>query len=110
MSLSSTGDVTLPEGSLHRCPLPRTDVPPTIYGMEKIVKTTVYLPDAEYRRLKALARSEGRSTAELLREAVKDYARRRGSPGRPRSVGMLAGGDSLAERSEELLEGFGAET
>lgn len=85
-----------------------TIVPSTIYGMEKTVKTTVYLPDAEYRRLKALARAAGRSTSELLREAVKEYTHRRAVTDRPRSVGMLAAGADLAESTETLLDGFGS--
>ncbi len=85
-------------------------VPATIYGMEKIVKTTVYLPDADYRRMKALARADGRSTAELLRQAVREYANRRAATTLPRSVGMLGAGAELAERAEELLDGFGRDT
>ena len=72
------------------------------------VKTTVYLDAAEYRRLKALAAREGRSAAELIRAAVSEYARTRTEPRLPRSLGVAASGDgTLAERSEDLLEGMG---
>ncbi|MGH7467423.1 MAG: CopG family transcriptional regulator [Longimicrobiales bacterium] len=81
----------------------------TIYGnhMESI-KTTVYLPAAEYRRLQALARAEGRSTAELIREAVAEYAGRRAGQKRPRSLGAFRSGrKTIAEKAEHLLEGLG---
>ncbi|MEQ9570082.1 MAG: ribbon-helix-helix domain-containing protein [Longimicrobiales bacterium] len=77
--------------------------------MGKKVKTTVYLDDGEYRRLKHLAKSEGRSTAELIRAAVSEYADRHASPALPRSLGIGGSGDpDFAARSEELLEGFGS--
>lgn len=73
------------------------------------VKTTVYLNDSDYRRLKALAASEGRSAAELIRVAVSEYAERREARPLPSSIGAAASerGD-VARRDEELLEGFGA--
>jgi len=72
------------------------------------VKTTVYLDAADYRRLKALARAEGRPTAELIRAAVAEYAQRRGLRRLPASIGAGGSGDgSLSERAEELLEGMG---
>ena len=76
--------------------------------MNAVTKTTVYLPVAEYRRLKALAEAEGRSTAELVREAVIEYAQRRAAAARPRSIGAIRTGRSnLSEKAEELLDGFG---
>jgi hypothetical protein len=76
--------------------------------MSELTKTTVYLPEAEYRRLKALARAEDRPAAELLREAVVEYTARR-TPRRrlPRSLGAgrsLRG--DVGERAEELLAGM----
>ena len=71
-------------------------------------KTTVYLDAVEYRKLQQLARQEGRSAAELIREAVLEYNARRGSSVRPRSLGAGRSRDgSLSERTEELLQGFG---
>jgi predicted transcriptional regulator len=46
--------------------------------MSESTKTTVYLDADDYRRLKALARAQGGSAAELVREAVAEYVRRRG--------------------------------
>jgi predicted DNA-binding protein len=42
-----------------------------------VMKTTVYLVEADYKRLKAVARQQKRPAAELIREAVSDFARRR---------------------------------
>jgi len=72
------------------------------------VKTTVYLDAGDYRRLKALAGAEGRSTAELIRAAVAEYARLRARPALPSSLGAGRSRDgTLSERAEELLEGMG---
>ena len=72
------------------------------------MKTTVYLNAGDYRRLKQLAQAEGRTAAELVREAVSEYARRRAAPARPRSIGAGRSGRSdLSERAEELLAGIG---
>lgn len=79
-------------------------VPYMLGGMNATTKTTVYLDSAAYRRLKALAREQNRSAAELVREAVAEYARRHGAGGRPRSVGLgRSGRGDLSERAEELL-------
>ncbi len=76
----------------------------------KTIKTTVYLNAPDYRRLKSLAADQGRSAAELVREAVAEYAAAATRRRWPRSIGM---GDSgvpdLAERHEEMMDGFGAE-
>lgn len=72
------------------------------------VKTTVYLDAADYRRVKALATAEGRSAAELIRTAVSEYAKRHTTAGLPSSLGAGASGTpDLAERLEDLLDGFG---
>lgn len=72
------------------------------------IKTTVYLPAADYGKLKSIADAEDRPAAELIREAVAEYASRKVRARLPRSIGM---GDSgmpdLAERYEEYLDGFG---
>ncbi len=76
--------------------------------MSEPTKTTVYLGGAEYRRLKQLARREKRPAAELVREAVAEYVRRRARRLRPRSVGAFRSGmKDLGERAEELLQGMG---
>ncbi len=78
--------------------------------MADTTRTTVYLDAADYRRLKALAQAEGRSAAELVREAVSEYARRQPGRPRPRSLGAgHSGRGDLSERAEELLAGMGHE-
>ncbi|WP_448569608.1 ribbon-helix-helix domain-containing protein [Thermus sp.] len=61
-----------------------------------MVKTTLYLPQELKRLLEMRARQEGRSQAELIREAIERYLSRPGS----KSLG--AGADpELAGRSAE---------
>lgn len=73
-------------------------------------KTTVYLDAAAYRRLQELARDRGCPAAELIREAVAEYADRHAPRPRPRSIGVLrSGAGDLSERAEERLAGFGEE-
>jgi hypothetical protein len=77
--------------------------------MPAVTKTTVYLPEDDYRRLKALAEAQQRPAAELVREAVAEYAARH-TP-RPRLPRSLGAGRSrkgdLSLRAEELLAGMG---
>jgi predicted transcriptional regulator len=76
--------------------------------MAELMKTTIYLPAADYRRLKVLARQQDRPTAELIREAVAEYTRRQGSARRPASVGAgKSGAGDISQRAEELLNGMG---
>lgn len=76
--------------------------------MSALTKTTVYLRQADYRRLQAIARKQERSAAEVIREAVADYAEKHGRTGRPRSLGAgHSGRGDLSERTEELLAGMG---
>ncbi len=71
-------------------------------------KTTVYLDAADLRRIKRLARRLGRPAAELIREAVAEYARAHAPTERARSVGAgQSGAGDLSERAEELLRGLG---
>jgi hypothetical protein len=75
--------------------------------MDTPQKTTVYLDRADYQRLKALARRQGRKPAALVREAVAVYTRQHGTP-LPRSLGAgRSGKRNLSERAEQLLRGMG---
>jgi predicted DNA-binding protein len=76
-------------------------------------KTSVYLTEHESKRLSDLARSEGRSQAEIIREAISAYV----PPGRGDRDFALAAGFARIDDDprpisqipeEELLEGFGA--
>ncbi|MDE3156272.1 MAG: ribbon-helix-helix protein, CopG family [Acidobacteriota bacterium] len=77
--------------------------------MEK-QKTTVYLDEETYRRLKQIARGKGRPPAEMIREAVAEYTARHAPRRKARSVGAFKSGRrDLGQRAEELLSGFGEE-
>jgi predicted DNA-binding protein len=75
-------------------------------------KTSVYLSDEQTARLARLAREEGRSQAEILREAVDTYQPR---PSRDRDFALAAGfrrtdrdARPISEIPEqELMAGFG---
>jgi predicted transcriptional regulator len=76
--------------------------------MTMTTKTTVYLDAGVYRRLKALAAKGGRTTAELVREAVAAYAAQHTRGAAARSVGAgHSGRGDLSERAEALLKGMG---
>ncbi len=76
-------------------------------------KTSVYLDEQQAERLARLARQEGRSQAEILREAVAAY---QPVASRDRQFALAAGfpridGDPRAISQipeRELLEGFGS--
>lgn len=71
-------------------------------------KTTVYLDPDAYRRLKLIARARKRPPAELVREAVIEYAARHERPRLATSVGAFRSGRAdLSERAEDLLAGMG---
>jgi predicted transcriptional regulator len=71
-------------------------------------KTTVYLDADDYRRLKRLAENKRCPPAQLVREAVAEYAARHTPRARARSVGAFSsGGRNLSERAEDLLGGLG---
>jgi hypothetical protein len=72
------------------------------------LKTTVYLDADDYRRLKQLGRARGVTAAQLVREAVAEYAASHARRRLPRSVGAgRSASGTLSERAEELLRGLG---
>ena len=76
-----------------------------MYGM---VKTIIYLPEELKEKLARTSASEGCSEAELIREALRKALEDR-LPPKPRiplSENGL-GDPSVAERTDELLKGFG---
>lgn len=107
---SSTVSVVLTFGidaSQHR-----DDARPTRYPTSGVRKTSVYLTDRESRRLSELARSEGMSQAEIIREAIAAYV----PPARGDGDFALAAGFPRIDDDpraisdipdDELLEGFG---
>ena len=77
-----------------------------MYGM---MKTTVYLPEDLKASLARVAAEEGRSEAEIIREAINAAMNSRRSA-RPRLplVPRGLGDPQAAERTDELLDGFGS--
>ncbi|MGH7438841.1 MAG: hypothetical protein ACRENE_24405, partial [Polyangiaceae bacterium] len=58
--------------------------------------------------LKAIARAEGRAPAELVREAVAEYAQRKRPHKRPKSIGVgRSGRGDVSVHAERLLAGMG---
>lgn len=76
-----------------------------------MIKTTLYLPEDVYRRLKVVARRQNRPAAEVIREALGEYVgAHEAKPSRPRSLGAgRSGRGDLSERAEDLLSGLGRE-
>lgn len=69
-------------------------------------KTTVYLTSAQKRSLERLARSTGRSEAELIREGI-DAVTQASRVTEPRLPLFESGQPDLAEDVDEALLGFG---
>lgn len=73
-----------------------------------MVKTTVYLPDADMQALKAAARRRQQSEAELIREGIRRVLADESGPVLP-SFGILdADPMTAAEIDAALAEGLGA--
>lgn len=76
--------------------------------MSGTLKTTVYLDAASYEAIRGVARERGVPAAEVVREAVAEYARRHAPRRKARSVGAFRSGKgTLSERADELLAGMG---
>jgi predicted transcriptional regulator len=69
-------------------------------------KTTVYIPEDLKAALTRLAARTGRSEAELIREALATLTAGAARP-RPRAGIFDSGVGGLAERTDDLLDGFG---
>ena len=71
-------------------------------------KTTVYLDEEAYRRLKRMALALRRAPAEMVREAVAEYTVRHAPRRGARSVGAFTSGRrDLGQQAEALLAGLG---
>lgn len=68
-----------------------------------MVKTTVYLDEALAFKVRQLARTQGRSQAEMIRDALKAYTGEAGRS-RPKGIGAYTSARSdVSERTEEIL-------
>lgn len=68
-----------------------------------MTKTTVYLDADLAVTLRQLATSEGRAQAELIREALAEYARRRKRPAIPGIGEFDSGHTDTSQRAEQIL-------
>jgi len=68
-----------------------------------MVKTTVYLEADTVLSLRQLAESQGRSQAELIRDALETYTRHGKRP-RLRNIGKYDSGETnISEKAEDIL-------
>lgn len=74
-----------------------------VYGMKK---TTVYLPEDLKAALERAAAAQGRSEADLIRQAVQDLTQRL-EPPKPRLPLFRSDDSTLARRFDEELRSFG---
>jgi hypothetical protein len=74
-----------------------------MYGVRK---TTVYIPDDLKVKIERAAAQQGRTVAELVREALRTLVER-AAPPRPRLPLFESGKSDLADRVDEALHGFG---
>jgi hypothetical protein len=72
--------------------------------MGHLMKTTIELPDALFRRAKSLAASEGKSLKELFTEAVFDRLRRSSSATSPKPWESAFGGLRDLHRETKRIE------
>lgn len=68
-----------------------------------MTKTTVYLDADLAVTLRQLATSEGRAQAELIREALAEYARRRKRPAIPGIGEFDSGHTNTSQKAEQIL-------
>jgi predicted transcriptional regulator len=68
-----------------------------------MTKTTVYLDPDLALTLRQLAASEGRAQAELIREALAEYARRRKRPAIPGIGEFDSGHTDTSQKAEQIL-------
>ena len=71
-------------------------------------KKTIYITDELKQQLEVLAKEEGRSEAELIREILSRALAGRERPVPRLPLPGLRLGDGVAERVDELLEGASA--
>lgn len=70
-------------------------------------KTTLYIDERQDRATKALAREQGRSQAEIIREAIDAFVN--DVRVKPKSIGIGHSGDgeSIRDKKHEWLKDFG---
>ena len=80
------------------------DVRSAIYGtLYGVTKTTVYLDPDTVLALRRMAETEGRSQAELIRDALETYTRKVKRPKIPGVGEFDSGHTDTSQRAEDLL-------
>jgi predicted transcriptional regulator len=69
-----------------------------------MVKTTVYLDSHIALSLRQIAESQGRSQAELIRDALESYTRKHKRPKLPGIGEFDSGRTDTSERADEILK------
>jgi Arc/MetJ-type ribon-helix-helix transcriptional regulator len=72
-----------------------------------VKKTTIYLPDELKEGVEAVARREKRSEADVIRDAISAAVQSRRPEPRLPLPDVKLGDPTIAERVDELLDGFG---
>lgn len=73
-------------------------------------KTTIYLPEELKKKVEAMAKNEKKSEADVIRDAINsayEYKRTYPKPRLPLVPGLKLGRPDIAEKADELLDGFG---
>jgi len=70
-------------------------------------KTTLYLPDDLKKRIEMIAHSDGRSEADVIRDALTELVETRPPTPRIPLPGMTLGDPTVAERAGDLMDRFG---
>jgi len=69
-----------------------------------MVKTTIYLDPEVALTLRQLAAVQGRSQAEIIRDAIQAYTSKTAARPRPKGIGAYQSGRTdVSERAEELM-------
>lgn len=70
-------------------------------------KSTIYLPNELKAGVERIAQAENRSEADVIRDAIARAIGEREAPAPRIPLAPALGNPDVAERAEELLDGFG---
>jgi predicted transcriptional regulator len=70
--------------------------------MKSFEKTAIYLDAEDHRRLKRMALAQGRSTADLVRDAVSEFVQRQPRTTGPRALVETTGEESAKQELRSL--------
>ena len=81
---------------------------PNVWYTYGVKKTTLYLPDELKKQVETVAKAEGSSEADVIRDALSSSLEGR-LPPEPRIPlpGFSLKNSKIAERADELMDGFG---